>query len=358
LLALEGIKVLDFSTLLPGPMASLILAEAGADVIKVERPKTGDDMRHYPPLDGDDSVCFKLLNRGKKSIALDLKDENALRVLTPLIYDSDIIIEQFRPGVMDHLGLGFEACKEINPAIIYCSITGYGQTGPDAKKAGHDLNYTAETGLLGLSADANGKPIIPPALIADIGGGAYPAIMNILLALRMTEKTGTGQYLDISMSDNLFPFMFWAQAHLQATGENPTSGDELLSGGSPRFQIYETSDKRFLAAAPLEEKFWQRFCQLIQIKDSKRASIEDISIIIKSKSAADWQDLFEGHDVCCSIVATMHEAVNHPHFKARSLFDDEQNLSALPTPLAPSFKRPTSDAPKLGKHDKDLVKPN
>lgn len=349
MLALDGITVLDFSTLLPGPMASLILAEAGADVIKVERPKVGDDMRHYPPKDGDDSALFKLLNSGKKSITIDLKDDSAIERLRPIIEKSDIVIEQFRPGVMDRLGLGYDAIKAINPAIIYCSITGYGQTGPMADKAGHDLNYIAESGLLGLSGDAAGKPIIPPALIADIGGGAYPAVMNILLALRAAEKTGNGQYLDISMADSLYPFMFWAQAQYQVTGEPPKAGAELLSGGSPRYQIYETADGRYLAAAPLEEKFWQTFCDLIGIKNKKGATITDIATVIKSNTADFWQKTFDGQDVCCSIVARLDEAMAHPHFKARGLFpENPTRLTPLPSPLAPALKSKTSPAPKLG----------
>ena len=352
MLSLEGINILDFSTLLPGPMASLILAEAGANVIKVERPNIGDDMRHYPPMDGEDSACFKLLNRGKTSIALDLKDVDSLEKLRPLIENSDIIIEQFRPGVMDRLGLGYDAMKALNPAIIYCSITGYGQTGPDADRAGHDLNYIAETGLLSLSGDDKGKPQIPPGLIADIGGGAYPAVMNILLALRLVEKTGEGSYLDISMSDNLFPWMFWAQAQMQTAGTTPTAGGELLSGGSPRFQIYETADNRYLAAAPLEEKFWQIFCSIIGITDTKSATIQNVAAIIKIKTSNDWQNLFQNQDLCCSIVRTLDEALAHPHFKTRGLFpQNHDGLSPLPTPLAPVFKNKTNTAPKLGSHD-------
>jgi alpha-methylacyl-CoA racemase len=183
---LAGIKVIDFSTLLPGPLASLILLEAGAEVIRIERPGLSDELRDYEPRFGAASAAFALLNRGKRSIALDLKAKRATERLMPILCAADVLIEQFRPGVMARLGLGYEAIEAINPRLIYCSITGYGQSGPKAQSAGHDLNYMAETGLLHLAAGADGAPVVPPALIADIAGGSYPAALNILLALRAT----------------------------------------------------------------------------------------------------------------------------------------------------------------------------
>src|SRR5512134_2665463 len=223
---LEGIRVLDFSTLLPGPLATLMLAEAGAEVIKIERPGSGDEMRSYTPRVGPDSVNFALLNRGKRSIAIDLKNEK--EKILPLLREADVLVEQFRPGVMERLGLGFDALKELNPRLVYCAITGYGQHGPRSQVAAHDLNYLAESGLLSL-----GAPVVPPALIADIAGGAYPAVMNILLALRQRERDGRGCKLDISMSDNLFTFLYWALGDGQEGGKWPGSGDALVTGGSP-----------------------------------------------------------------------------------------------------------------------------
>jgi hypothetical protein len=175
---LEGIRILDFSTLLPGPLATLLLAEAGAEVIKIERPETGDEMRMYHPRWGTDSANFALLNRGKKSVALDLKSDDGRKRLAPLIASADVIVEQFRPGVMSRLGLDYETVSAINPRIVYCSISGYGQTGPARDVAGHDLNYIGDTGLLSLSYGDLERPVVPPALIADIAGGAYPAVMT------------------------------------------------------------------------------------------------------------------------------------------------------------------------------------
>src|SRR5262245_47228615 len=188
---LEGLLVLDFSTLLPGPLATLILAEAGAEVIKIERPG-GDEMRAWEPRWGSQSVNFALLNRGKKSIVVDLKDAHHREQLKPLMTRADVLVEQFRPGVMARLGLDYASVSAINPRIIYSSITGYGQTGPRRSVAAHDVNYMADSGLLSLSMGPPSHPVLPPALIADIAGGAYPAVMNIMLALRERDRTGRG----------------------------------------------------------------------------------------------------------------------------------------------------------------------
>ena len=238
---LAGIFIIDFTTLLPGPLATLLLAEAGAEVIKIERPG-GEDMRHYQPRFDGESAMFALLNRGKKSVVLDLKNEADRDKLTPLIVRADVLVEQFRPGVMARLGLGYEAVRAINPKLIYCSITGYGQTGPRAGEAGHDLNYIGLTGLLALNPGPTARPVVPPALIADIAGGTLPAVMNILLALRQRDQSGEGCRLDIAMTDAMFTFASHALASGHATGTFPGMGGARLSGGSPRSQIYPTGD--------------------------------------------------------------------------------------------------------------------
>jgi crotonobetainyl-CoA:carnitine CoA-transferase CaiB-like acyl-CoA transferase len=372
---LENILVLDFSTLLPGPLASLMLVEAGARVIKIERPKAGDEMRSYEPKLGDDSVNFGLLNAGKESIAIDLKGIDAVARLQPLIERADIVIEQFRPGVMDRLGLGYEALKRINPRLIYCAITGWGQTGPKAKIAAHDLNYMAEAGVLGLSAGHDGAPVLPPVLAADIAGGAYPAVMNILLALRLRDRTGEGSYLDIAMGENLLSFAYWGLGNGFSAGMWPAGGDALVTGGSPRYQIYRTADGRHLAAAPLEEKFWNNFCSIIGLADELRSAaapaakvIDAVAQIIGQKSSAEWNARFEGQDVCCSIVASLQEAVAAPHFAARRLFDRKVSangkaIPALPVPIVNEFRsRSDTSPPRLGADTEKLLakqeKPN
>ena len=359
---LAGIRVLDFSTLLPGPLATLILAEAGAEVIKIERPGRGDEMRSYMPKFGADSVNFAMLNRGKKSIAIDLKDATARESLLPLIKEADVVVEQFRPGVMDRLGLGYDALSAINPRIIYCAITGYGQTGPRAEVAAHDINYVAESGMLSLAAGEDGAPIVPPALIADIGGGTYPAVINILLALRARDASGRGCKLDIAMGDNLFTFLYWAMGNGLVAGEWPRPGGELVTGGSPRFFVYRTRDDKFIAAAPLEQKFWENFCDAIQLDanfhdDAKDAAATKRAVAqrLREKTAAQWQAIFAGKDLCCCVVATMQEALNDAHFKARGLFNrtvtaDGKSVTALPVPVAELFRnaKTAADYPALG----------
>ncbi len=360
---LSGIRVLDFSTLLPGPMASLMLAEAGAEVIKIERPGSGEELRQYDPRWGGESVNFSVLNRGKKSLAIDLKDANALKLLEPLIRDVDIILEQFRPGVMQRLGLGYDAVRALNSRIIYCSITGYGASGPKASTAGHDLNYIGDTGILSLSMGSKKHPVVPPVLIADLAGGTYPAVVNILLALLMRDKTGQGTHLDIAMTDNMFMLTYWASAAGNLSDQWPKNGGELLTGGSPRYQIYPTSDGEFVAVAALEEKFWNRFCQLTGFTDNKSDAEETIlavTTLIGAETAQHWRELFTGQDCCCSVVSSLENALDDPHFKSRGLFDhrlvnDEgEELPALPVAVVPQFRDDVAEAksaPGLGAHN-------
>src|SRR5215472_2939830 len=217
---LSGVLVLDFTTLLPGPLATLMLAEAGAEVIKIERPGGEDARRGSPPFDGVASG-FALLNRGKLGLVLDLKDAAGRERLMPLLARADVLVEQFRPGVMDRLGLGYEDVRKINPRLVYCSITGYGQTGPRALEAGHDLNYIGATGLLALQPGPADRPVVPPGLIADIGGGSMPAVINILLGLRQRDATGQGCHIDVAMTDAMFAFQWLSLATGHATGQFP-----------------------------------------------------------------------------------------------------------------------------------------
>ena len=367
---LDDILVLDFSTLLPGPMASLFLAEAGAEVIKIERPGSGEEMRVYQPKWGANSVNFALLNRGKKSLTLDLKNPDDKARLWPLIKKADVVLEQFRPGVMARLGFDYNAVAAINPGVVYCSITGYGQNGPKRDVAGHDLNYLGDTGMLALSMGTAETPVIPPALIADIAGGAYPAMMNILLALRNRDRSGKGSHIDVSMADNLFPFMYWALGNGQAAGDWPKTGGELVTGGSPRYRLYPTSDGKFVAAAPLEPKFWAAFCDVIGLDENLRDDTKDVDAtahqvakIIGGKPANYWAPLFTAADCCTTIVKTVQNALADPHFRARGLFDSGlanevgDRISALPVPLARAFRAHADDtlsAPTLGEHNDEI----
>ncbi len=347
---LAGLLVLDFTTLLPGPLATLMLAEAGAEVIKIERPG-GEDMRRYAPFWEGEGAAFALLNRGKTSLVLDLKSENGRNVLKPILQKVDILVEQFRPNIMNKLGFGYDAVRAMNPRLIYCSISGYGQTGPRSGEAGHDLNYIGNTGLLALQPGPSDRPVVPPALVADIGGGTFPAVINILLALRQRDRTGEGCHLDIAMSDAMFTFAWHALAEGQATGRYPESGSSKLAGGSPRYQLYSTGDGKFVACGALEDHFWNAFTAAIGLDealkdDSKnpQATREAIASIVASKTAAQWRPILAAADCCVTIVMSLSEAACDPHFVGRGLFSEKisapsgATMPALPVPIAPEFR--------------------
>ena len=360
---LAGILVLDFTTLLPGPLATLLLAEAGAEVIKIERPG-GEDMRHYEPRFDGESAMFALLNRGKQSLVLDLKNAADRDKLTPLIERADVLVEQFRPGVMARLGLGPDAVKAINPKLVYCSITGYGQTGPRADEAGHDLNYIGHTGLLALNPGPPDRPVVPPALIADIAGGTLPAVMNILLALRQRDQSGQGCHLDIAMTDAMFTFASHALASGHAAGTFPAMGGARLTGGSPRYQLYPTKDGKLVCCAALEQRFWEPFTATIGLEpeftDDNRdpaATKAAVAAIISRRSADEWRPLFAAADCCVTIMATLEEALRDRHFVERGLFAHRvtgptgATMPALPVPIDPQFRTNPGDTkavPKLG----------
>ena len=361
--SLEGIKVIDFSTLLPGPLASLFLSETGAEVIKIEKPGVGDEIRLSNPQWGEQSVSFSLLNRGKKSLSLDLKDPKNLKILIPILKEADIIIEQFRPGVMKRLGLDYESIKKINQDIIYVSITGYGQYGPKSMVAGHDLNYIGNAGLLSISMGRENDTVVPPALVADIAGGSYPAVINILLALRKRDLNKEGSYIDLSMTENLFPFMFWGLGSGFAHNKWPGNSDGVLSGGSPRYNIYKTSDGSYVAAAPLEDRFWNKFCEAIELpkkfikmQNDQEKVIQEIRKIIGQKEKNYWLDVFNKADCCCSIVKSIKEAINDNHFKVRKIFENKiinnlgEEIPALPIPIDMQFRKDQkrASAPSLG----------
>jgi len=353
---LADLLVLDFTTLLPGPLASLMLAEAGAEVIKIERPG-GEDMRRFPPFKDGESAAFAMLNRGKRGLTLDLKSEADRARLKPLIGRADIVIEQFRPGVMARLGLGYEDMRAINPRIIYCAISGYGQDGPRAHEAGHDLNYIGATGLLDLQPGPRDRPTVPPMLAADIAGGSFPAVINILLALRARDQSGEGCKLDIAMTDAMFTFAWYALSIGAATGRFPQPGELMLAGGSPRYQLYPAKDGRLVACGALEQKFWDAFTAAIglalEFADDTRdpkATRAAVANLIAGRTSDEWRPILAKADCCATIVAPLEEALGDPHFVARGLFAHEIEigqgaLPALPLPIAPVF-RDKSDGKK------------
>jgi len=359
---LTGLFVLDFTTLLPGPLATLMLAEAGAEVLKIEQPG-GENARRFPPFIGSESAAFTMLNRGKTSIALDLKSGADRDKVMPFIKRADILVEQFRPGVMDRLGFGYDDLKKINPGLIYCSISGYGQSGPRVQEAGHDINYIGNTGLLDLQPGPADHPIVPPMLAADIAGGSFPAVINILLALRARDQSGQGCRIDIAMTDAMFTFTWAALAIGVATGKFPKPGDLWLVGGSPRYQIYPTKDGKLIACGALEPKFWAAFTQAVGlpkkfVDDARdpKATRDAIAKLILARTSDEWRPIFAAADCCATVIVSLEEAMRDPHFVARGLFahqvgtESGKVLPALPLPIAPDFRGApgTKKAPKLG----------
>lgn len=366
---LSGVTVLDFSTLLPGPFATLMLAEAGAEVIKVERAGSGDEMRHREPRLGPDSTTFALLNRGKRSVAIDLKDSAALPRLTPLIEKADVFVEQFRPGVMERLGFGYEAMRAINPRLIYCSLSGYGQRGSRAQRAGHDINYLADSGLLSLVSGRDGNPALTAVPLADLAGGSYPLVINVLLALLQRAQTGMGCFIDVAMADNVIGLGYWALARGLATGDWPVPDGEMLTGARARYRSYRSRDGRYIAVGALEDKFWREFCDIIalpaELRDDRRtpdASIRGVAERLASRDAAEWERAFAGHDICCTVVRTMAEAVSGPAATERGLFERRTEaggevMPALPVPLAEALRGEarSRQAPALGEGNDTLL---
>ncbi|MGH6663644.1 MAG: CaiB/BaiF CoA transferase family protein [Pseudolabrys sp.] len=358
---LSGVFVLDFTTLLPGPLASLMLAEAGAEVLKIEQPG-GENARRFPPMIDEDSAAFVMLNRGKKSLTRDLKNKADLDRLVPLIKRADILMEQFRPGVMARLGLGYDDLRKINPRLIYCSISGYGQSGPRVAEAGHDINYIGNTGLLDLQPGPTDRPVVPPGLMADIAGGSFPAVINILLALRARDQGGQGCHLDIAMTDAMFTFGWAALAIGAATGVFPKRGEMWLVGGSPRYQLYPAEDGRLVACGALEPKFWAAFTQAIGLAaefiDDRRdpkATRDAVAKIILTRSSDEWRPIFAKADCCTTILVPLADALRDPHFVERGLFEYKAEsgsgkvIPAIPLPISPEFrgKPGAKKAPKL-----------
>ncbi len=349
-LPLSGVLVIEFGSLVPGPMTGLFLAEAGARVIKIERPPEGDPMRGYEPKIAGASGQFHLMNRGKTSLFVDLKDREAQAELLPLLRQADVIIEQFRPGVMDRLGLGYESIRALNPSVIYCSLTGWGQFGANSRRASHDLNVMAESGLLDQIRGADGFPVLPHAITADLAGGVYPAVLNIVLAILQRQTTGQGLHLDIAASDGLGIFNYDRLVLAESYGIWPQPGRDQCTGGSPRYQIYRTRDERYIAVAAMEDRFWRNFCDLIDLPARFRhddASPElvkaAVAARVSAKDSKEWASLLSDHKSCCSLIATLQEAMNHQHTRDRGLYTrgsnaEDKSFPVLPIPIVAALR--------------------
>ena len=347
---LAGIRVVEVGQYGSAPLAAMLLGDFGADVIKVEPPQ-GDLYRGMPPIKDGESFYFAGVNRNKRGIVLDLKTEEGQAALRAVLVKTDVLIENLRPGVMARLGLGYDDLRKINPGLIYCSISGYGQDGPRALEAGHDLNYIGATGLLDLQPGAPDRPVVPPMLAADIAGGSFPAVINILLALRARDQSGEGCHIDIAMTDAMFTFGWYALAIGAATGRFPAPGELRLVGSSPRYRLYPTRDGKLVACGALEQKFWEAFTAAIglpaDLADDARSPSTTLGAVaerIAQRTADDWRPILTAAECCATIVTPLEEAMRDPHFVARGLFAHEVEMSegsvlpALPVPIAPAFR--------------------
>ena len=361
---LSGIRVLDFSRLIPGNFATLMLAELGADVIKVEDSKHGDPTRHLPPsLDGQ-GLYHLLLNRGKKSVAVELRNPETLKLCNSLIDRADIVVESFRPSTAKAIGLSAAQLRAARPRLIHCAITGYGQTGPNAEKPGHDLNYVAEGGLL--AVDRPGIVNLPRMFIADVGGGAMSAVAGILAALFARERTGQGASLDISMHDAVLYWMMLPAARELVRGANSAEGELPTFGRHATYNVYDTKDGQRVALGALEPKFWQTFCDVVGRPDwkSRQASdaadqaalVADVRKLFLTRSRGEWLQLFSSQSACLSAVNSPAEALADPHVVPRGLLVETPGLRALRAPFA-AEPAPLSPAPSLGQHNKDFEIP-
>lgn len=369
---LTSLKILDFSTLLPGPFATMFLADLGADVIHVEAFNRPDLVRFMPPYDGDVSAWHALLNRNKRSLALDLKKPEAITLIKQLVQEYDIVVEQFRPGVMDKLGVGYNALKAVNPRLIYCAITGYGQSGPYRDRAGHDNNYLALAGVMSHTGRVNSGPAGMGVQVADVGGGSYQAMVGILAAEIHRRTTGEGQLVDVSMLDGALSWNAPAAAEYLVGGENPAYETMRLNGGS-FYDYYPTADGRFLAVGSLEPKFWEGFCQAIGRADLIPAGLAltlekmptlkaEIQQTITQKSLAEWTEIFAPLDVCVEPVLTVSEAIQHPQLTGRGMVVDvpkpngtTQKQIANPLKFSATSARYEAIGCALGAHTAEIL---
>ncbi|MET1078070.1 MAG: CaiB/BaiF CoA-transferase family protein [Pseudomonas sp.] len=370
---LSTLKILDFSTLLPGPFASLLLADMGAEVLRVESPSRMDLVRVLPPHDGGVSASHAYLNRNKRGMALDLKQAAAVAVVKQLVSEYDIVLEQFRPGVMDKLGVGYAALSAINPRLIYVSITGYGQTGPYKDRAGHDINYLALSGIASYTGRRDSGPLPLGIQAADIAGGSLHGVIGLLAAVIQRQATGLGQQVDISMTDCAFGLHGLAGAGYLAAGVEPELENQALNGGS-FYDYYRSRDGRWFAVGSLEPAFMQLLCAAIerpelasrglsQRPEDQQALKAQIQLEFEKRDFADWRERFAALDACVEPMLSLAEAVEHPQLQARGLVTQvprgdhpPQAQIACPIKFSAGLPAPRHIGAALGAHTEEVLR--
>ena len=375
-LPLEGLRVLDLTRLLPGGFCSMLLADFGADVVKVEDTGLGDYVRWAPPFyDGVQesarSALFLSLNRGKRSIRIDLKSAQGKEVLLRLARDADVLLESFRPGVLDRLGVGYARLREENPGLIYGAITGYGQDGPGRERSGHDLNYLGLNGILGLSGEAGGPPVSSSAQIADLGGGALMAVVGVLIALRERDRSGQGQLVDCSMFDGSLSFLAMLAGEMLAGGPSPRRGELRLAGGIVCYRPYRCADG-YVTLGALEPKFWGAFCRGVGREDLAEHAFDPpgsdahrtLCEIFAQRTREQWSAFAAEYDCCLEPVMELDEALSSELVAAREMVVELDQpgaqrpvrLLGLPFKLSRTPGDPgRAPAPGLGEHTREVL---
>ena len=366
--SLRGVRVLDLSRLLPGPFLTMVLADLGADVVKVEEPRMGDYMRDFPPRGDGMSGRYLSVNRNKRSVTVDLKNDRERERFLRMAARADVVVESFRPGVMERLGVGYDALRERNEGIILCSISGYGQTGPYRDRAGHDINYLALAGVLAMSGAA---PDSPPAMagvqIADMAGGAMWGAIGILGALIERRRTGKGTHLDVSMTEGALALLASEFGILGAEPAVPTRGAGLLNGGAARYGVYRTSDGKYLSVGALEPQFLARLLEGTGLEagtGSAGSADEDalrrrLTGAIASKTRDEWARILAGYDCCCEPVLELDEVAEHPLHRDRGVFfeiADGESTGTIQTRTPLGMPAGRRGAPALGEHNDEVFR--
>src|SRR5262245_20921814 len=373
--AFAGLRFLDLSRLLPGPYCSLLFADLGAEVIKVEEPGRGDYARRTPPFWGQSDVgaSFLLLNRNKKSVSIDLKAHAGKEVFRRLVRTADVLLESFRPGVMDRLGLGWEALRVENPGLVYCAICGYGQDGPYRNVVGHDVNYMGYAGALSVTGARDGPPLATGVQVADLGGGALMAAFAIAAALHHRHKAGQGQFIDVSMTDGVVSWLIPHLAAYFATGRVPERARERLNGGWPCYGVYEAADGGHVTLGALEPQFWANFCRLTGREDLRPLQHEDgaerdrveteLRGLFRTRTRAEWVELLHEADVCAGPVLALDEVVRDPQLVQRGLFTEVEHPKlgrvrqvAFPVRMSETPARVEMPPPDLGEHTDEVLR--
>jgi alpha-methylacyl-CoA racemase len=375
---LQGIRILDLTRLLPGPLGTMLMADMGAEVIKIEDPKQPDYVRNFPPYQNGVSMNYLAFNRSKLSVSLDFTSEEGRSSFLNLVKTADVVVEQFRPKFLDKFGIGYEDAKKINEKIIYVSITGYGQTGPYAHLAGHDLNYTAVAGVLGVTGNPD-EPIAAGVQLADISGGSYMCVIATLSAIYARSQTGKGQQVDVSMTDTVMPLLtaiYQPNTSNELLSWQNSRGNFALSGGLPNYGVYKTSDQKFIALGTLEPKFWQKFCSLVGKPDwmafiipeneGKTAEYKTkISELIASHSRDYWVEFGVKNDILISAINDLDELHSDPHLQAREMVLEEEHPIAgkfrsigVPLKFSETPAKPSWVAPDLGADTEDVLRIN